>query len=491
MITQTHTLQKAWLLEPQDTSPKTWLLEPEALSLWSKKVRDMATLRECLPTNIYYKELEKQKINRYKRNQPPLTFASPEEASLVESRILHSVKMLTKKEISAETLIEELSKDRRIQDFKEYFNLELQDPTEERIARLAKTFFSARLSSIQESVLGNDGVIILESVRAKNCPAGSSRDSCVLKWASCHEIASGEIYKLLFTNISVPEASILDFEKNHLISSDLFSGKPMGHHEAEIKTNLDAIRSLYTSKTVISENIIISEKAKGANLGDFASSEAWPNLTPAEKETIYEGLAEILLADLITGNTDRLHDVNYYDKSSPPTFDEYFAANIGNLLLQHIPEKSSCAITAIDNGIYINNILPGPAHDAYNLFLEATLSKSDWKEVCAEAIINSLIQSIDPRLSNYFASKNLTLEESAELVTDFEQFNTDLRLEATKQSLIAGLAKAKQTILAKIDSTVELDTKISEIQTRYNETENLCQVVKKRIEIFKNHRSIS
>ena len=141
------------------------------------------------------------------------------------------------------------------------------------------------------SSFGKCGVLLIQT-----------KESGVAKLTNANEIASGEIFSLFTEDIAVPSASFIDVRKKTFTNKD--GSQPFEHLGSSVVQNLKGLYKLVSDKSC-KGNIMVSELAKGANLGDFALN-SWQHLTLSQKETIYFALSHIMLTDFIMGNTDRL-----------------------------------------------------------------------------------------------------------------------------------------------------------------------------------------
>ncbi len=479
------------MIETTIRSP-IWLKEPEDLANWSSKTSRMAALHQFLPLTIYRKEAKEfhaLRFNPDRASRFSWSYPSRESAALKQAEIASLVSDLYEERILQSLFLEQLPSN-----LSRVCEKRLSEETgtlDEKAALLAKDFFSAQFSSIQESFVGNDGVLLLHSVRAKNSEERAWAEDCVVKWTSNTEIASGDILKLIYTNVRVPESSIINFATSAILGES-FAPKSLGRFESVIQDNLHFIRKIHTKKDLNATDIMISQLAPGANLGDFAANK-WIELAenPQSKEKIYATLGEIFLSDFLLGNTDRLFGVAYprRGESAKATFDLFTPSNIGNLLIDYpSSERGSLTIYAIDNEAYVRNSTSGSDYPQYNDFVDSILGSPDWAELATDTIISSLSLSITDEFSPYFESKDLSEEEREIEQEKFRPFLDDINTPETRQSLVLGLHAAKMRILTKVDSE-EFTRKMGAITEKYDSA-NLCGAVLERIKILQNHRDI-
>ncbi len=479
------------MIETTIKSP-AWLKEPEDLANWSSKTSRMAALHQFLPLTIYRKEAKEfhaLRFNPDKASRFIWSYSSRENAALKQAEIASLVSHLYEERIPASLFLEQLPSN--LSRVCEKRLSEGPEALDEKTALLAKDFFSAQFSSIQESFVGNDGVLLLHSVRAKNKEEKAWAEDCVLKWTSNSEVASGDVLKLIFTDTQVPEASIINFATNTILGGS-FPPKSLTGFQSVIQGNLHFIREIHTKKELNATDIMISQLAPGANLGDFAANK-WIELAkdPVSKEKIYATLGEIFLGDLLLGNTDRLFAVSYPRRGDPAraTFDSFTPANIGNLLIDYpSSETGSLTVYAIDNEAYVRNSTCGSDYPQYNDFVDSVLGSPDWAELAIDTIISSLSLAITDEFSPYFESKELSEDEREIEQEKFKPFLDDINTPETRQSLALGLHAAKMRILTKVDSE-EFTRKIGAITEKYDSA-NLCDAVLERIKILQNHRDI-
>ncbi len=361
-----------------------------------------------------------------------------------------------------------------------------QGSVAERINRLTKDFFSATQFSVKESFLGNDGVLLLRYPRSATDSTSQWIEESVIKWTSPVETASCDILKIFSDEIRVQKASLLDFDHNFIIRNNTKDPLPQEFAQV-IQKNLISTRTHFTKKNLSTQNIMISERLKGANLADLIDNE-WLDLTTAHKTTIFNGIGKLALTDLIMGNRDRFTAFDLYSLS----FDEWFVANLGNLMVATTNPENAPILYAIDNGVQEEHLTIGDDHVSYNNCLNTLLRTTNWKELVATSIIRSLTKSLESD-SVYFEDKRETAQKRTSLEPKIEAFKTDLHSQTTLATLIDGLTRMEESLQVKFN-TAEFQTSLHAIQEKYEATDPevvsqatlLCNAVQARINLFLN-----
>lgn len=360
------------------------------------------------------------------------------------------------------------------------------------INKLTKDFFSATFLSVRESFLGNDGILLLRFSRAGVDPSSKWTEESAIKWTSPLEVASCNILQSFLNGIiHVQEASVLDFDQESFIKGNFKEPLPkeLGN---SIKKNLNSVRSNFTTKSTEATSIMLAKKLPGANLADFITG-TWESLTPEHKAHIFQGIGKIALADFIMGNVDR------FTMFAPDFtgFDEFFASNIGNLMIHTSSSTEDLPILyAIDNGVNNRHLADGEDYTQYNTCFSTLLATSTWKKTLAEAIIASLKESCSPYSAYFEVKRSLMSKSNRELFDSKLQFFTqDLENDLVLEALTQGLTELESHLQLKFN-TEEFQNTLENIKTKYASTDGaanpstqLCNAVQTRIRLFLN-RSI-
>jgi len=360
----------------------------------------------------------------------------------------------------------------------------LQGNIDRRINRLTKDVFSAVHLSVQESFRGNDGVLLLSHTRGGASTASAWVETSVIKWTNPLETASCEFLKLFLNGIYVPKASIFDFDRKCMIREDRSLSMSNDFSDV-IQRNLNSIRAEYSHKEMGKANIMISERVSGANLTDFIVNNYWETLSESQKGAIFQGIGQMALVDLVMGNRDRFlaFDMNFRG------FDEYFEANIGNLMIQMSDkELASPHLHAIDNEVQIENIVDGEDYDGYNRGFQELLSNPDWTTTTSTAIIEALATSYKTS-STYFEE---VPKNNGELKVKLDHFVSILRKDESRELIEAGLLEMHASLSLKFQSE-EFLLSLDSIRDKYaaegevdQPSINLYYAIKHRINLFLN-----
>lgn len=356
-----------------------------------------------------------------------------------------------------------------------------------RINRLVKDIFSAQNLSIGESLLGNDGVLLLRHIRGGIENYSEWIEKSVIKWTTPLECASCDILRIFLESVDefhVHHTSILNFDHKIFINKDSIAS--FSENDSEIiQKNLNSIRSQFTSKETSSRSIMISERVNGNNLADFIISH-WNDLSEMQKKAIFHGIGKLALVDFIMGNGDRftMFDIDFI------RFDRYFESNIGNFMI-HIPnedEEGKPILYPIDNAIQIDNLENGRDYNEYNQAFQNLINQTEWKTSLSDAIIESLHSSFKMN-SFYFEGKDKNRADTEEKLNIFVR---DLHDVKTQECVILGLSEMSDFLTTKFNDE-SFHSSLQNIQDKYNSIDDnkhsltqLNHAVKARINLFLN-----
>ncbi len=466
------------------TRTPIWERPAFGVAKWSATLSRITSIYSELPLTIY------RKTSAKKTNT-----AHEEVAALKQQEVLQNWNSFHQ-EITAPTL----PQDQALAKLNEYLTLfpadlanvyradftSSQGSVAERINRLTKDFFSATQFSVKESFLGNDGVLLLRYPRSATDSTSQWTEESVIKWTSPVEAASCDILRIFSDEICVQKASFLDFDQNLIIRSS--SKEPLPQEFAQIiQGNLISTRTHFSQKSLSTQNIMISERLKGANLADLIDNE-WSNLTTEHKTTTFNGIGKLALIDLIMGNRDRF---TAFDLNTQ-TLDDWFVANLGNLMVATGNPENAPTLYAIDNGVQEEHLTIGDDHVSYNNCLNTLLRTIDWKELVATSIVRSLSKPLESD-SVYFEEKRETAQKRNSLQPKIEAFKIDLSSSTTFTALIDGLTSMEESLKVKFNSA-EFHESLNAIQEKYAVTDLgvasqvtlLCTAVQARINLFLN-----
>jgi hypothetical protein len=478
-----------------------WDKDPLSLCRWGEKTLEILDFQSYLPLFIF--ENEKKNHSRF------LTYRTEAEANAEHLRVKYAVKDFMDQlncierggsflPWSEQVALEERPEDRALLDVNRLIAREspnlpgdiravfedklLSDKGDlsTRISRLAKLIFSSEFSKIQPSLKGKFGALL-----GRNAYIGGRDEKYVIKQSTRLEAASGEISSLLFDQVIVPKASLIDFERGVILGEN--RREVLGGCESRLKVCFNRFLRKSQGKSPSAEDcVLLSERVLGTNLWDFAKKD-WNRLSDGHKELIFRRIGEVAFIDLIMGYSDRFVQTEVPREEDPiEGFEGFFCANMGNLMIHTSQEQNSNRVPlvyAIDNPTEEYFLKGGDDYEKYNSFLKTLLSSGGWADKLISVICKSLENSVENEDNEYFEVEGVTPEKRRALKSSFAPFAEYLKTEQAKENLKRGLIGARYNLSEKI-KTRECMNRLQEIKNIYG-MNHLHEAVLTRLNILK------
>jgi hypothetical protein len=205
----------------------------------------------------------------------------------------------------------------------------------------------------------------------------------------------------------------------------------------ELRKNIQELAKLFKRTDPI-EHLMIAKRVNGENMFDFVRKR-WEGLTESQQVTILKQMGKIAPLDVVLGYNDRFFKAFFdqprdSDKLACILDDEFFSANLGNLLID-VPsdERSEPIVYTIDNGIELDFIKDQEKKDLHTemlvkLFASIKAEKPEerFANVLAKAMKESICRALDPEDDSGYNLPELTQEQLAEKKTPMKVLKEEL-----------------------------------------------------------------
>lgn len=264
---------------------------------------------------------------------------------------------------------------------------------------------------------------------------------CVLKLTTPQEMAFQILYREF--GFQAPQSQAIDFIRAIQFNESTSRDRKIDHVVAVRRNFFNLARACRAKVNPNKPVLMYSERIRGQNLFDFARF-TYMKLSDDQKTEFFRQLGRIAMLDFVSGQFDRLFEVDYYDGNY--TIDDLGAANLGNVLVTC--DGGSPRLYPIDNGLdpdLMSNLEERQERAA--AFIEAFSKKEASLESLATCIADHLLNAIDRNCDEdqWTKPKEGELPNRNVIFKEFARFCSDLKRIAIP-AMIEGLREKREDI---------------------------------------------
>lgn len=296
---------------------------------------------------------------------------------------------------------------------------------------------------LKKSTRGNKGPTFLVSFPRQNKSGITELQCYVMKWTHWNELCCTRIYHAFSRFLSqhcnspffsVPDVCGFDFEENVHETGDSRRITMETKDQKGLNATFQQIAKIGAPKHPMNDKLVmLCERINGENLFDFATSK-YAHLELSQKMKLLTQLGQIAMLDLITGNLDRIVQINF------DTHQDCYGlldceANFGNIMVQWATDSGKePTLFAIDNGIE-DALVENPTRiEKYQEFLNALLSDPEMERKLVENIVASFKHAIATQVDDISGANRKIVRQKLEgFSEDIEAFGRECFLAGLKE----------------------------------------------------------